>query len=87
MSFVCFLAMSLVSQTRVKVSERVAWWVIRGCLCFLNGSSILALNMREREGRCLFFFDKKKVGVVLREAKACLISFSNLTFELIPKRI
>ena len=73
--------MSLVSQTRVKVSERVAWWVIRGCLCFLNGSSILALNMRERER------EKEKVGVFLREAKACLISFSNLTFELIPKRI
>ena len=42
---------------------------------------------KEREGRCLFFFDKKKVGVFLREAKACWISFSNLTFELIPKRI
>jgi hypothetical protein len=30
---------------------------------------------------------RERVGVFLREAKACLISFSNLTFELIPKRI
>ena len=68
------------SQTRVKVSERVALVGDKRLPLLPQWFFNIGIKYEREKGR-------EKVGVFLREAMACLISFSNLTFELVPKRI